>query len=204
MNFHICWIISALVIVSLAALAGKITRDAWTGILVDERGRFSLNHLQIVMWTVLVLSSVMAVFLARLFAGESSLLAFAIPQELLILMGISVGSAVVASAAKGAKDAPGSGARVARLGTQFRLAGGETRTISAHFGQVFQVEEGDRADEVVDITKFQNFHFYFVDRRCLRGLNLEAGHTWRPAPALQRDSLALGNQPRWIHRREAS
>jgi len=159
MNFHICWIISALVIVSLAALAGKITRDAWTGILVDERGRFSLNHLQIVMWTVLVLSSVMAVFLARLFAGESSLLAFAIPQELLILMGISVGSAVVASAAKGAKDAPGSGARVARLGTQFRLAGGETRTISAHFGQVFQVEEGDRADEVVDITKFQNFIF---------------------------------------------
>ncbi len=159
MNFHICWIISALVVVSLAVLAGKTTRNAWTGILVDERMRFSLNHLQIVMWTVLVLSSIMAVFLARLFAGESNLLAFAIPQELLILMGISVGSAAVTGAAKSAKDAPGSGARVARSGTQFSLAGGKTRTISTHFGQVFQVEEGEQADQVVDITKFQNFIF---------------------------------------------
>ncbi len=161
MGFHICWIISGLVILSLAALAGKVTRNSSTGILVDERGRFSLNHLQIVMWTVLVLSSIMGVFFARLFAGESNLLAFSIPQELLILMGISVGSATLAGAAKSAKDAPGSTARVARAGT-FRLSNGETRTIAAHFAQVFQTEEGDQADQTVDITKFQNFIFTFL------------------------------------------
>jgi hypothetical protein len=159
MNFHVCWVISALVILSLAAFAGKVTTKTSTGILLDERGRFSLNHLQIVMWTILVLSSVMGVFFARLFAGESNLLAFTIPQELLILMGISVGSATVAGAAKSGKDV--SGARVARVGA-FALSGGGTRTITPHFAQVVQNEEGDQADQTVDITKFQNFIFTFL------------------------------------------
>ena len=42
------------------------------------------------------------------------------------------------------------------------MSNGETRTIAAHFAQVFQTEEGDQADQTVDITKFQNFIFTFL------------------------------------------
>ena len=157
MAFHICWGISALALILLAAWAGRATRSAAVGILIDNRGRDSLNHMQIVMWTLLILSSIMGVYLARLFAGESNLLAFTIPQELLILMGISVGSATVAGAAKSAKDV--SGANVARAGASFAAAGGGKRTIATHFAQVFQEEEGQQADQSIDVTKFQNFIF---------------------------------------------
>lgn len=157
MSFHAAWAISALIILSLAWWAGRATTKQLVGILFDERGRFSLNHLQLVMWTVLGLSSLMGLLLARLSAGEADLLRFTIPQELLVLMGISVGSATIAGAAKSAKDAS-STAKIGRLGATF-TAGTSTRTIGRHFAQVFQQEEGEQADQVVDITKFQNFVF---------------------------------------------
>lgn len=156
MGFHVFWGISAVATLLLAAWAGRATRKTSVGILIDNRGRYSLNHFQIVMWTWIILSAIMGVFLARLFAGESNLLAFTIPQELIILMGISIGSATIAGAAKSAKEAPGSTARIARMGT-FTLSDGSTRTIAPHFAQVFQEEEGDQADQSVSVTKFQNF-----------------------------------------------
>ena len=155
-NFHVSWAVSLAALLLLAGWTGWTTRKSAVGILVDTRGRYSLNHLQIVMWTILILSSIAGVFLARLFAGEADLMAFKIPQELLTLMGISVGSGTIAGAVKGAKDAPGSGARVARAGA-FTMSTGAIRNISAHFAQVFQEEQGDQADQVVDVTKFQNF-----------------------------------------------
>lgn len=155
-SFHFCWAASLLVLLLLAGWTGWATRKSGVGILIDTRGRYSLNHLQIVMWTLLILSAIMGVFLARLFGAETNLLAFKIPQQLLTLMGISVGSATIAGAAKSAKDVPGSGARVARAGT-FTMSDGSTRPISPGFAQVFQEEQGDQADKVVDVTKFQNF-----------------------------------------------
>jgi len=174
MSLHLSWSISALIILALAVWAGYAARKNLVGILIDTRGRFSLNHLQIVMWTVIILSSIVGVFLARLVAGEADLMHFAIPQELLILMGISVGSATSAGAVKAAKDIGPSAPKIARVGAVFpvaararlaqALAGGapaavEHRTIEAHFSQVVQEEEGDQGDVSVDVTKFQNLVF---------------------------------------------
>ena len=76
-------------------------------------------------------------------------------------MGISAGSAVLATSVKGSKDAPGSTANVARAGT-FTLSDNTTTTITPHFAQIWLEEEGDQADKVVDITKYQNFIFTLV------------------------------------------
>jgi hypothetical protein len=156
--FYVSWVVSAMIIVGLAAWAGYGARKKCVGILIDNRGRFSLNHLQIVMWTVLILSAVMGLFVARFHAGEANLLGFSIPEELLVLMGISVGSATVGGAAKSAKDA--TAARIARVGTgTLKLSNGATKDITAKFSQIFLEEEGDMADQAVDVTKFQNFMF---------------------------------------------
>ncbi len=146
----------------VATLVGLLLLAAWLGkekdnplhILVDARGRYSLNRLQLVVWTLLGLSAIVGLGLARL-RGPGPALDFTIPAELLGLMGISVGTGVVAGAAKAAKD-KAAASNVARAGT-FVLSSGATREIVPRLAQIFLEEEGDGADVVVNVAKFQAF-----------------------------------------------
>ncbi len=184
MSFYVAWFLSALALIVIATLVGYAAKDNLLGLLIDERDRFSLNHLQITMWTILVLSTLGAVFISNGFDAAG----LAIPRELLILMGISVGSAVGAGAVKSSKDADGSGARVARHGKIELTNEGVQRYQAAlrakappsaqsapstqsvpnsrptpqRVAQMFLEEEGDQADEVTSITKFQNLVFTLV------------------------------------------
>ena len=155
--FQISWIVSCLVLLLLAMGIGKQTTNRLLGILIDGRGRYSLTHFQIVVWTLVILSSAIGVLIADGFNPTN----FGFSPQLLGLMGISAGSAVLATSVKGSKDAPGSTANVARAGT-FTLSDNTTTTITPHFAQIWLEEEGDQADKVVDITKYQNFIFTLV------------------------------------------
>jgi hypothetical protein len=74
-------------------------------------------------------------------------LGFSVPAVVLELLGISTGSAVTVTAAKSAKNS-------ARPKNVAAAAPGPWRPSLL---QIFLVEEGTYADQVVDITKFQNF-----------------------------------------------
>lgn len=141
------WAISA-AIVSLAAVAlGVAIKRGMAGILIDTRGRYSLTQLQIVVWTIVVLSLISGVFWGRLFGGlAADALAFTIPEELLIVLGVSVGSTVASTVIKADHDA-----------TNPSFVAASNRADPPRFTQVFMVEEGPMADKVVDIAKFQNF-----------------------------------------------
>ena len=156
-TFQIWWVVSGLVLLILAIWIGRQTTKMFLGILIDGRGRYSLTHFQIVLWTIIILSSAIGVLIAKGFDQTN----FGISSQLLGLMGISAGSAVLATGVKATKDAPGATAKVARVGT-FTLRNGKTTAITPHFAQIWQEEEGDLADRVVNITKFQNFIFTLV------------------------------------------
>src|SRR2546421_394371 len=102
--FFVSWSASALVVLVLAAGIGCALKIGCTGILIDTRGRYSLSQFQIVLWTVVVLSLVSALFLARWIAGAENPLAFAIPNELLIVMGVSIGTTAAALTIKETHD----------------------------------------------------------------------------------------------------
>lgn len=143
------WLISAAVLLVLAICLGLITKaKSVLGILIDTRGRMSLTHLQLTLWTLLILSLISGVFWGRLLSGVDNALEFGIPSEVLGLMGIAVGSAVAAAITKSAKDNDPEAATRIAVPTE-----GEKPRLS----QVFLLEEGALADEVIDITKFQNF-----------------------------------------------
>lgn len=152
-TFHIAWPISALVLLVVAWQIGLHARQNHFGILIDERGRYSLTHFQTVLWTITILSSLIAVFVASGFEASS----LVIPKELLGLMGISAGSAVLSTAVKRAKDSPGSKATVAYSGRTVIRFDGTKDIISARFAQIWLQEEGNQADCAVSITKYQNF-----------------------------------------------
>ena len=84
-----------------AAIAGHGVTGCWRGPLIDERNKMSLSRLQATLWTLLVLSALLAAALTNIRHGQADPLAIAIPTGLWILMGISattlVGSPLVLS-----------------------------------------------------------------------------------------------------------
>lgn len=154
MSALVYWAITAVVLIVCAGLVGRQGKHkSWTGILIDERERYSLTHLQIVLWALVMLSLLAAIFLARLIGGTSpgDALAIRIPSELLTLAGISSGSAVITTAIKSQPD------RTAAIRAAMKKRGE-----APHFSQVFMVEEGPSMDQVVDVTKFQNFFLTLI------------------------------------------
>jgi len=140
MNVITWWVISGLFLVVAAAVAGKRSAQRNVlGILIDDRGRFSLSQFQMVLWTIIVLSLLIGVFIARV-SVPGNPLNIDIPDELLIVMGISIGSAASATAIKAGKD----------MDSVSIIGRGKPK-----FSQVFLEEEGKT--EAVSVTKFQNF-----------------------------------------------
>lgn len=157
------WWVGALVVLAVIAwFIGSRTELAKQfklkvlGILVDDRGRFSLTHFQIVVWTLVILSSLVGAFVSQGFDAASLRLS----SELLGLMGISVGSAVLATGVKSGKDA--AGAKIVRSVEWIASDGKTVEAVKPHFAQIWLEEEGGQAEKVVNITKFQNLIFTLV------------------------------------------
>jgi hypothetical protein len=139
-DIFIAWGISAALLVVLALVVGRSRPlNRWLGILVDDRYRYSLTHFQIVLWSIVILSLIAGVFFGRLIAGVGDPLDVAIPDQVLGLIGISAGSAVTAITIKAAKNPD----KIGSPKPQVR--------------QIFLAEEGAYADQVIDVTKYQNF-----------------------------------------------
>jgi hypothetical protein len=151
----IAWAISAVLLILIAVSLGILVKRRFPlatapflGILIDNRGRYSLTQLQVVLWTIVVLSLVSGVFWGRLMADAKTALDFAIPDVLLAVLGISLGSAASALAVKSSKDNDPNTSETVPVADENH---------PPRFSQVFLLEQGAMADKVVDITKFQNF-----------------------------------------------
>ena len=138
-----------------------------TGILIDMRGRYSLTHLQLALWTILILSLISGVFFGRLQHGVSDPLNFTIPPEVLGLLGHQcwLGGDLLSS--KGS-DEYGRAARV--------IAGSGVGPWRPSLMQFFQQEEGTYADQVVDIGKFQGFTITIVLVVAYTALTIDSIH----------------------------
>ncbi len=141
------WAISAIVLALSAVFLGGVIGRGYIGILIDNRGRYSLTQLQLVVWIIIILSLISGVFFSRLLGGLSKdALMFSIPDELLIVIGVSVSSTVAATVVKAQKNAS--------IPDRIAASGANDRP---RFSQIFLLEEGILADQVIDISKFQNF-----------------------------------------------
>jgi hypothetical protein len=90
----ILWLAQLLLLLALLAVIGHGITGRVEGILIDGRNRMSLSRFQLVIWTVIVLSSFYTAVLWRLSAHAGTPTDLAIPQELWLALGISVTSFV--------------------------------------------------------------------------------------------------------------
>jgi hypothetical protein len=114
--------------------------------LIDGRGRYSLTHLQLVAWTIVILSLVCGICLGRWFGGVDDPLGFSMPSQVLGLLGVAGGSAVIAGGVKSTKDT-----------TVPEQVAASTDVDKPRLAQIFLAEEGAFADKVIDVAKFQGF-----------------------------------------------
>jgi hypothetical protein len=143
------------------------------GVLWSARNTYSLSRLQIVLWTLLVLSALAAVVACRahglfVHGGESGLataLNIEIPTQLLVVMGISVASGAAAPAILSLKSQssgpsqPALNAAEVRTGDNLQAVGRViVRPVDAAplIKDVFQGDEVSTAG-TVDIGKLQQF-----------------------------------------------
>jgi hypothetical protein len=142
----IAWAVAAGVLILAMVATGRLSNGSYLGILRDSRGRYSLSQLQVLIWTAVLLSLVVGVFVGRVVGDATGgPLGFDIPNSVLALLGISVGSTVTARATKAGKNV--------RRPTRVAASGPED---PPRLGQVVLVEEGKLADKIVDVTKFQS------------------------------------------------
>jgi hypothetical protein len=88
------WILTLALLTLFTFIAGRGITGLWRGALIDERNRISLSRLQLILWTLLVLSAYLTAAFGNLSGDYAEPLAIAIPGDLWVLMGISTTSLV--------------------------------------------------------------------------------------------------------------
>ncbi len=99
------WLVTLGLFVALALVVGHGLTGLARGVFVDERNKLSLSRLQMLLWTVLVLSAYLDAALANVGLGAAEPLAIRVPEALWLAMGVSttslVASPLVLQRAKG-------------------------------------------------------------------------------------------------------
>src|SRR5215467_4705071 len=76
------WAGSAFVLIALGMVVGLVATGRLLGLLIDSRGRYSLTHLQLSLWTIVILSLLAGVFFGR-WQHNVDPLGFSIPSVVL-------------------------------------------------------------------------------------------------------------------------
>jgi hypothetical protein len=169
------WFVTFVALFLFALIAGHWVTGVWRGVFINERNRISLSQTQIVLWTILVLTTLFAGALFNLASADAEPLKIAVPKELWILMGISTTSLVGSPLLSGRKKAQSAtveeeaaamdrladkGRDAASLNTVGRLLANDVPT-DARWSDLFESEEVTRAGQS-DVTKIQMTFFTLV------------------------------------------
>ena len=90
------WLATLGLLLGIAVLVGRIVTGDWRGILVDTRNKLSIARLQLLLWTVFVLSGYLAIALVNVARGAGDPLAIGVPDGLWAAMGVSTASLAAA------------------------------------------------------------------------------------------------------------
>lgn len=100
----IAWIVLMMAMALFILIVGHGVTGAWTGAIIDERCKMSLSRLQLLLWTIVVLSAFAVIVTVRMRGDASTALDVGVPATLWTLLAITstslVGSPVIKSTQK--------------------------------------------------------------------------------------------------------
>ena len=100
----VAWLVIMVLLGACCVVIGLGTTGLWRGLLIDSRNRMSLSRLQLLLWTVLVLSAFLAVAMFNIREDPmGDPLNIEVPAQVWGLLGISTTSFVTAATIKSQK-----------------------------------------------------------------------------------------------------
>lgn len=169
------WLGTLIFLTVFTTIAGHGITGLWRGLLIDERNKISLSRLQMILWTIVVLSGFLTAALSNLALGQPNPLCIAIPTQLWVLMGISTTSLVGSPLIKTTKIAKK--AKAEETKSTFNLLAEEGLDTSklaskgqivvntvlkgARWSDLFKGEESSNAAQL-DLSKVQMFFFTLI------------------------------------------
>lgn len=169
------WLGTLLLLTVFTTIAGHGITGLWRGLLIDDRNKISLSRLQMILWTIVVLSGFLTAALSNLASAQTSPLSIAIPKELWLLMGISTTSLVGSPLIKSTKTAkkPNEAERTSTFNLMAK-EGADTKKLAskgqivvnttlekARWSDLFKGEESGNAAQL-DLSKVQMFFFTLI------------------------------------------
>ena len=94
------WTATLLVFAIMMVIAGFAGKQRWDGIFIDRDNRISLSRLQLVLWTVLLVSALFTIGLTNEVVSDRPPLDITIPEQIWALLGLGAFTAVAAPAIK--------------------------------------------------------------------------------------------------------
>ena len=150
-----------LAILELLALFGVVAghgiTGSWYGLLIDQHHKLLLSRLQMILWTLVILSGFLAAGFINVSTMQGEPLSINVPPELWLLMGISTTSLVSAPLLNGKKVANGGGVEASSA----QSSATETEMPSLRWSDLFQTENGDGKGRL-DLSKLQMFFFTLI------------------------------------------
>ena len=169
------WLIILALMTGFALLNGQGITGARWGIFIDARNKISLSRLQMLAWTLLVLSALLASILSNVALGSDSPMDIQIPSQLWVLLGLSTATAVGAPALLNAKRSNQADDRELEKTTRELKNQGHNgpdldessivlRNLSIRDARWSELLKGDESGNAstVDLGKLQMFFFTFI------------------------------------------
>jgi hypothetical protein len=94
----IAWLAIMMLMAAFMVTFGHGITGSWRGVFIDGRYRISLGRLQLLAWTLVILSAIIAAAFHNLNSHIGSPLEISIPSQLWVLMGITTASAIASPA----------------------------------------------------------------------------------------------------------
>lgn len=99
------WLVVMASMLLFTLIAGQGIKGMWRGAFIDERNRISLSRFQMLAWTIVILSGLATLIIARVAADPATAMQVKVDSHLWYLMGISATSLVGAPMIKNNKAA---------------------------------------------------------------------------------------------------
>jgi hypothetical protein len=101
---YVSWIVLMIAMALFILIVGHGVTGAWTGAIIDERCKMSLSRLQLILWTIVVLSAFAVIAFVRMRNDAATALDIGVPATIWTLLAITstslVGSPVIKSTQK--------------------------------------------------------------------------------------------------------
>jgi hypothetical protein len=149
---------------------GMMLKDRPSGVFIDERNKISLSRIQLVLWSVLLISALVTAGLGNVLAGAPSPLAISIPGQVWALLGLGSFTAVAAPAILQRKEKDAEPTRLDEIKTNLRMAdtlrgavtatGAVVKKATPKDARWMDIVRGDTDNaDYVDVSKLQQLSF---------------------------------------------